>query len=117
MKGNGGVMKLITKEIIAKLPAIHEMESKDPSEVPIICKFFTPWSNWSWFVVEGELQVDDEGNEEDFLFFGYVVGHSKELGYFVLSELEECKGPWGLRIERDLHFSGTLEEVMSGKRR
>lgn len=110
-------MKLLTKEIIKKLPAIHEMEGKDPSEVPIVCKFFTPWSNWTWAVVEGEPVLDDDTGEPtgDYLFFGYVVGHFREMGYFVLSELEEVNGPFGLKIERDLHFTGTLADFMSGK--
>jgi hypothetical protein len=117
----GGKMKLLTKEIVARLPAIKSTEDKDPSEIPIIAKFFTPWSNWTWFVTEAELiedgsVLDENDHPTDFLFFGYVVGHEKELGYFVLSELEEVTGPCGLKIERDLYFSATLAEVMSGKK-
>lgn len=61
-------------------------------------KFFTPDSSWTWYVTEGEAQ------EGDFLFFGYVVGHEREWGYFALSELEAVRGPLGLHLERDLHF-------------
>jgi hypothetical protein len=50
----------------------------------------------------------------DFLFFGWVVGHTPELGYFRLSEMEAVRGPWGLRIERDLHF---VPKVLSEVRR
>ncbi len=108
---------MLTQEIIKKLPAIHSMEETDPSEIPIICKFFTPWAGWTFFVTEGELILDETGEQTgDYLFFGYVVGHYRELGYFVLSELEEINGPFGLKVERDLHFSGTLAEVMSGKK-
>ena len=47
-----------------------------------------------------------EGSEqENFLFFGYVVGHEAEWGYFRLSELEVVRGPGGLWIERDLYFN------------
>jgi hypothetical protein len=116
----GGDMKLLTKEIIRKFPAIHATEEKDPSEVQIIAKFFCPWNQWTWFATEMELVQDekDDGTpiEEDYLFFGYVVGHEKELGYFVLSDLLSVTGPWGLTIERDRHFQGTLAEVMSGKK-
>jgi len=108
-------MKLLTKEIISLLPPIKSTEEKDPADIPITVKFFTPWSTWSWFCTEGESLLDD--NEQptgNFLLFGYVVGHEKELGYFVLSELQEVKGPCGLKIEHDLHFTGTLAEVMSG---
>jgi hypothetical protein len=41
-----------------------------------------------------------------------VDGHCRELGYFVLSELEEVRGPMGLPIERDLYWKPkTLEEI------
>jgi hypothetical protein len=33
-----------------------------------------------------------------------VHGHEKEMGYFMLSELQSVKGPVGLKIERDMHF-------------
>ena len=39
------------------------------------------------------------------IFFGLVSGFEVELGYFSLSELKSVKGPFGLPIERDLHFS------------
>ena len=29
-----------------------------------------------------------------------------ELGYFSLSEIAAVRLPWGMRIERDLHFEG-----------
>ena len=61
----------------------------------MICKFFTPDSFWTWYV--SEFDGDD-------LFFGWVVGLEKEFGYFRLSELCCARGPFGLPIERDLHF-------------
>src|SRR5258707_6542550 len=67
---------------------------------PIVhVKFFTPYSNWTWYVTEGEAE------EDDFRFFGYVCGMEEEWGYFVLSELESARGPLGLPIERHLHFT------------
>jgi hypothetical protein len=41
------------------------------------------------------------------LFFGLVKGFEHELGYFSLLELEEISGPFGQKIERDLHFEPT----------
>jgi hypothetical protein len=56
--------------------------------------------------------LDESDKEVDFRFFGLVDGHEKELGYFLLSELEEVRGPMGLPIERDLYFKPkTLEEI------
>lgn len=86
-------MKLMTKELLGKLPKLYSTENeKDPM---VICKFFTPWSNWTWYATEFD------GNDT---FFGYVVGFDKELGYFSLSELESVNGPYGLKVERDLYF-------------
>ncbi len=79
-------------------------------------KFFTPDSNWTWYVTEGSAQHDpdtpDHG-EVDFLFFGLVIGFEKELGYFSLRELESARGRMGLPIEHDLYFTpGPLSEVL-----
>src|SRR6266513_1908850 len=83
------------------LPPLYSQEhEEDPL---VMCKFFTPDSNWTFYT----LEFDGED-----LLFGWVVGFEKELGYFRLSELAEARGPFGLPIERDLHFSPTkLSEV------
>lgn len=89
-------MKLMTKEIEAKLPRLYsQAEEKNPK---IIVKFFHPLSSWTWYVTEGEKI----GNG-DWRFFGLVDGHEKELGYFHLSQLEEVKVK-GLGVERDMYF-------------
>lgn len=86
-------MELLTKEIRAKLPKLYSTENeKDPM---VVCKFFTPWSNWTWYATEFDGQDT---------FFGYVVGQDCELGYFSLSELQGVNGPFGIGIERDLYF-------------
>jgi len=87
-------MKLITEEIKRILPKLYEQESLGYNATAYV-KFFTPDSNWTWYVTE----FDGED-----LFFGLVDGFDKELGYFSLSELESVKGPLGLKIERDLYF-------------
>ena len=96
-------MKLLTKEILKKLPALYALDGKPAGEVPVPVKFFCPWSSWTWYATE----FDPEGR----VFFGLVVGHAAELGYFSLAELEGVEGPFGLKIERDLHWSGTLEDA------
>lgn len=96
-------MKLMTKAIADKLPGLN---TTDGTDATVVVKFFTPWSYWTWYAVEGEQQ----GN--DWLFFGLVVGHESELGYFRLSELASVKGPFGLRIERDRHFDPTPLNVI-----
>ena len=68
------------------------------------CRFFTPDSNWTWYVIEAGRCVDLAG-ERDILFFGYVEGLEKEFGYFSRNELASIRGPMGMRIERDLYFA------------
>ena len=99
-------MKLLTAAIKAGLPSLYSQEQV--SDPIVHCKFFASWTNWTWFVTEGEERDDD------FLFFGFVIGHEEELGYFCLSELESIEGPCGLKIERDLYFEpGPLSEVVA----
>lgn len=97
-------MKLLTKELATKMPPLYSQENVESPDV--VCKFFTPDSNWTWYVLEGQ----QEG--EDWLFFGLVEGFEKELGYFRLSEIQSIRGPMGLPVERDLYFpKTTLAEV------
>jgi hypothetical protein len=104
-------MNLLPQEIREKLPSLYSQDGKGGKAV-VYVKYFTPSSSWTWYATEGEPILDESGKEVDFKFFGLVDGHEKELGYFVLSELEEVRGPMGLPIERDLHFKPkTLEEI------
>jgi hypothetical protein len=87
--------KLLTQEIIKQLPPLYANEGKDPSTIPVIVKFFSPYTNWTWYATEFD------GKDT---FFGMVHGHEKELGYFSLSELENSyRGALPL-VERDLYF-------------
>ena len=101
-------MMLLTKEIKQKLPKLGSMDGKDPKTVPIIVKFFSPYTGWTWWAYEGE---EVEGG--DWEFFGLVQGVEKELGYFRLSELEEQKRGDLPLVERDKYYSGhMLSEVL-----
>lgn len=87
-------MKLMTKEILAKIPALYSQENNpDPT---VVVKFFTPWKNWTWYATEYD--------PKERLFFGLVDGHDMELGYFSLDELESIRGPGGLCVERDRYW-------------
>jgi hypothetical protein len=98
-------MELLPAEVRVSLPKLYAQEGNRDAIVHV--KFFTPDSAWTWYVTEGE---EEEG---DFRFFGLVIGFEREWGYFVLSELESARGPWGLPIERDLHFTpGPISEVL-----
>jgi len=106
-------MKMLTKANRKALLPFYTNEEKPLSEAMAVVKYFTPDSNWTWYASEGEPVIDDAGNEIDFRFFGLVDGFVKELGYFLLSELKSGRGPHGLSVERDMHFSPkSLEELL-----
>ena len=94
-------MKLMTKAIAKGLKAGTEAATPEPT--PIVVKYFHPASGWTWFATEGE-KVGPGPN--DWILFGLVEGFETELGSFSLAELAAIKGPMGLSIERDLHFTG-----------
>jgi hypothetical protein len=102
--------KLLTSDILKRFPKIGETSEKQAKDVQIIAKFFHPYFNFRWYCTEF---CPEEG-----LFFGFVRGFENELGYFSLEELNDLiniKRLYGLPIERDLSFSGTLQEVMDGQ--
>ena len=96
---------LLSDELRAHLPPLYSQEAEaDPI---VYAKFFLPGTGWTWYVTEGEAR------EDDFLFFGFVVGMEAEFGYFVLSDLESAVTPLGLHVERDLAFTvGRLTDVV-----
>ena len=91
-------MTLITPELLERFRAIGS-QSKDLNPI-IITKFFDPVGSGTWYVSEYDPSTKT--------CFGYVtgLGHN-EWGYFSLTELEELERPFGLSIERDIHFKET----------
>jgi hypothetical protein len=90
-------MKLLTKEILKRLPAIgSQSETADPV---LHIKFFTPDAGWTWFAAEGAPEEDG-----DCMFWGYVIGVEREWGSFRLSDLKSVHGALGLPVERDRYF-------------
>ena len=109
-------MKLMTKAIEKSLPPLYSQE-KNP-DPKVVLHFFNPMGAGDWFITEGQPEVFDmeEGDVESWLFFGLCdlgMGYP-ELGYVSLVELESVKLPFGMGIERDLHWTKKpLSEVMS----
>jgi hypothetical protein len=98
-------VKLLTDELRVRLPALYSQEAE--TDPVVYAKFFLPGTGWTWYATEGSQQ------EDDYLFFGFVVGLESEFGYFVLSELESVRTPLGLAVERDLAFhEGRLTDVV-----
>jgi len=112
-------MKLLTKEIMQKLPPLYAQDGKG-DEAEVHAKLFTPDSNWTWYITEGSCWVTRDGEQveipyadvkegekiDDWRLFGLVSGFEVELGYVMLSELENSTGRMGLHIERDLYWNG-----------
>lgn len=93
---------LIPKEILKTIPQLYATEEQINPTVQV--KLFTPDSNWTWYILEYDPQQK--------LLFGFVDGHTQELGYFSLTEIEELTGPLGLHVERDTSFTPiSLDEV------
>jgi hypothetical protein len=85
-------MKLFTKEISEKLVKAGYNNMRP------ICKLFTPWGQCTWLVT----------GEEDGILYGYGdlgMGCVEWGGLFTKEEVEAIRGPAGLKIERDLHFT------------
>jgi hypothetical protein len=96
-------MKLLTKKLESQLPALYDQEKKGDNAIAYV-KYFTPDANLHWYATEYD--------PKDKLFFGLVIGFEPELGYFSLEELESCRGPMGLPIERDYFFKPqTLKQI------
>jgi len=112
-------MKLLTKKIAEAIPTLYKQESKK-DEAVVYVKFFSPYSDWTWYVLEGRAspEVYDEGDKasDDYKFFGVVVGFEVKYGYFALSELEGAKREGLPLVERDLHFQPTKLKDIQDRR-
>lgn len=99
-------MELLPAELRSSLPALYSQEENENPTVHL--KFFSPYSNWTWFATEGSPE------EGDFIFFGYVIGFEEEWGYFTLSEFQYAQFGCMPSVERDPHFiPGPFSEVIA----
>lgn len=112
-------MKLFTKAILARLPALYSNENKKASDVIVHVKLFV--SSATWYITEY--------NPDEKLAFGFInLGDPEmaELGYISIAELEQMEVPINVRIgtrvvcvgsskvERDMSFIPcSLEYVMN----
>ena len=92
-------MQLLTDEIKAILPPLYKTQGTPLEHKEIIVRFFNPLGSQSWEIFEG-----DETEDGDWRLFGNCdLGFGMpELGYVMLSELEELSVGLGLGIERDI---------------
>ena len=120
-------MMLITREIACKLVAADKRVingGEDAETDEIIVHFFNPAGAGDWYIVSGTPLGTINGepdyetdNPADWHLFGYcdlgLGPQCSELGYVLLSQLKEIKGLFGLGIEREYHYRGSLKEVMA----
>ena len=101
-------MKLMTKVLQERFENVGDQsESKDPL---FIAKFFNPVGSQTWYA--------SEYNPETKICYGYVTGmYADEWGTFSLNELEDLKLPFGLGIERDIHFKEVRSSTIIEKDR
>jgi hypothetical protein len=96
-------LKLLTPEAAQQLILNHQQQeplrgTRQEIDFTPVCKLFVPWSAGTWLLTE----MDD-----DCLAFGLAdLGvQCPEIGYVSLDEIWEVRGPGGLRIEQDLHWT------------
>lgn len=91
------MQKLITKEIDRQLRA--NGARRDAAATRPVLKLFNPCGATTWLISERNP------DEPDILFGLCDLGMGcPELGSVSLAEIEALRLPFGLRIERDIHF-------------
>ena len=88
-------MKLLTKKITEQAQKQYK-KSNNIDDQMIVAKFFNPWGDWTWYLMN--LHEDKD------YAWGIVDGFAVEMGSFSMSELQSTKLPLGLGIERDILF-------------
>lgn len=101
--------KLITKDILKRLPALYANDGKKAEEVKVPLKLFNPVGIGTWYITEYDPAED--------LGFGWCDLGTPELGYVSVAELRSVKLRFGLKIERDAHWdpNTTLAQVQKGE--
>ncbi len=103
-------MNLLTDEIkeLFKQYPLYSQDGKGLDSV-VLVKYFCPVGAGTWLITEAEEQEDG-----DWLLFGYCHITEYEWGYILLSELQNLKLPFGLKIERDLYIrkDTTVKELL-----
>jgi hypothetical protein len=91
-------MKLLTKELTEKLNRAGYAGTKP------ICKLFTPWGRATWLLT----------GIEDGILYGYAdlgMGCVEWGGIDSVESLQAIRGPFGMKIERDLYWEPVEGEV------
>lgn len=101
-------MKLLTKSIIDQFKKQGDTSEKETDQIMVICKLFNPAGAATWWLYE---------HVEDSIYRCFAtMGDSQlaECGTVCIDQLAELCLPFGLKIERDLHWKACpLSEVIT----
>ncbi len=101
-------MKLITKAIENAFAKQGDTSQKSMADIKIVMKLFNPMGAGTWYLYE---------HVEDDIYMCFAnLGDPMcaERGTVSMTEIESVRLPFGMSIERDMHFdplSITLKEV------
>ena len=87
-------MKLLTVDLKKKLTKAGY------NNMTPLCKLFTPWGRATWLIT----------GIEDGILYGFAdlgMGCVEWGGISSLEDMEALKGPFGLKVERDLYWTAT----------
>jgi len=101
-------MKIITKAIEAAFAKQGDTSQKSMKDIKIVMKLFNPMGAGTWYIYEHL--------EEDIYMCFANLGDPEmaEMGTVSMTEITSLRLPFGLGIERDMHFeplSRTLQDV------
>lgn len=102
-------MKIITKAIEQAFAKQGYTGNKETKDIKIVMKLFNPTGAGTWYIYE---------KENDDIYMAFVNLNDPEMaecGRVSMSELMSLRLPFGLSIERDMHFeplSRTLKDVI-----
>lgn len=95
-----GKQVLFTQEVLKGLLPVGSQDGKGLDAI-VTAKLFSPYSNWTWFILEGDALTGE--------LFEYVVGLEAEYGYGSIEEFNETNQDAWKRgrpqpVERDSSF-------------
>jgi len=102
-------MKLLTQEVLDRLPSNDDTAELGIDDLTVQVKFFNPTGAATWYVYSYD---PDSGIGYGLCDLG--MGYP-ELGAVSIPELQAFKGMFGLGIERDIHFKPTALSTLMEK--
>ena len=108
-------MKILTKAVLAAFAKQGDTSQKEAKDIKIVLKMFNPAGAGTWYLYE---KLD----EDIYMCFANLGDvEMAECGTVSMSEMMSLRLPFGLHIERDMHFTplsmslqSVIDKVKSG---